>query len=142
MCTVVALAGSFHLPLRTASLPPDNVPNGSAPVGVSPFSCKMDSDSSLRNGNFILIINYRANRTENYRKTEKTRAILPIARILLRITSLRALEAPPSIKYLRYSIRNYLFQFCFLVALNLYYHCFIVITMGLQLNVLGEKSHP
>lgn len=35
----------------------------------------------------------------NYRKTENTRAIFPIARILLRITSLRALDAPPSIKF-------------------------------------------
>uniref|UniRef100_A0A182QEW1 Uncharacterized protein n=1 Tax=Anopheles farauti TaxID=69004 RepID=A0A182QEW1_9DIPT len=51
-------------------LPPDRAPSGNAPVGVRPFSCSTDSDSS--------------------RSTEKTRAILPIARILLRITSLRA----------------------------------------------------
>uniref|UniRef100_A0A182J1E9 Uncharacterized protein n=1 Tax=Anopheles atroparvus TaxID=41427 RepID=A0A182J1E9_ANOAO len=51
-------------------LPPERAPSGSAPVGVRPFSCSTDSDSS--------------------RSTEKTRAILPIARILLRITSLRA----------------------------------------------------
>jgi hypothetical protein len=29
-------------------LPPDRAPSGSAPVGVRPFSCSTDSDSSLQ----------------------------------------------------------------------------------------------
>ncbi|KAH9414637.1 hypothetical protein DERP_008834 [Dermatophagoides pteronyssinus] len=41
----------------------NNAPNGNVPVGVNPFNCKTLSDSS--------------------RNTENTRAILPIARILL-----------------------------------------------------------
>lgn len=29
-------------------LPPESAPNGRAPVGVNPFSCNTDSDSSLK----------------------------------------------------------------------------------------------
>ncbi|KAH9501039.1 hypothetical protein DERF_011909 [Dermatophagoides farinae] len=50
-----------------------NAPNGNVPVGVNPFNCRTLSDSS--------------------RNTENTRAILPMARILFRITSLRAVAA-------------------------------------------------
>lgn len=78
------------------------MPIGNAPVGVSPFNCRIDSDSSLRNGNARLFVHQKkATACEqivsNYRKTEKTRAILPIARILLRITSLRAPDALVSV---------------------------------------------
>uniref|UniRef100_A0A1I8IV61 Uncharacterized protein n=1 Tax=Macrostomum lignano TaxID=282301 RepID=A0A1I8IV61_9PLAT len=55
------------------SRPPLSTPVGSMPLGVSPLSSSTDSDSS--------------------RSTVKTRAILPMARILLRITSLRAAMA-------------------------------------------------
>lgn len=63
----------LFLPLRKVFLPPDNAPNGNVPVGVRPFNCRTLSLSS--------------------RSTENTRAILPIARILFRITSLRAVAA-------------------------------------------------
>jgi len=34
-------------PFLSDVLPPDNAPNGKAPVGVNPFNCNTDSDSSL-----------------------------------------------------------------------------------------------
>lgn len=36
-----------NLPFLNESLPPDNAPTGKAPVGVRPFNCRTDSDSSL-----------------------------------------------------------------------------------------------
>lgn len=35
------------LPFLSDAFPPDNAPNGKAPVGVNPFNCNTDSDSSL-----------------------------------------------------------------------------------------------
>jgi len=66
----------WHVPFLRDVLPPDSAPRGSAPVGVSPFNCKTLSLSS--------------------RRTENTRAIFPIARILFRITSLRRFAAAPA----------------------------------------------
>lgn len=37
------------LPFLSDALPPDNAPSGRAPVGVKPFNCNTDSDSSLQN---------------------------------------------------------------------------------------------
>ena len=39
----------MNVPLIRESLPPDRAPTGNAPVGVRPFNCKTDSDSSLLN---------------------------------------------------------------------------------------------
>lgn len=36
-----------NLPFLSDALPPDNAPKGKAPVGVNPFNCNTDSDSSL-----------------------------------------------------------------------------------------------
>lgn len=36
-----------RLPFLSEIFPPDKAPNGNAPVGVRPFNCKTDSDSSL-----------------------------------------------------------------------------------------------
>lgn len=36
------------LPLLSDALPPERAPKGRAPVGVRPFSCSTDSDSSLQ----------------------------------------------------------------------------------------------
>lgn len=58
------------LPLSRVDLPPDRAPNGRVPVGVRPLSVSTLSLSS--------------------RKVVNTFAILPIARILFRIISLRA----------------------------------------------------
>lgn len=65
-----------HLPFCSFSLPPDSTPLGSMPVGVRPFSVSTLSLSSL--------------------STENTLAIFPMARILLRMTSLRAEAVAPS----------------------------------------------
>jgi len=58
--------------------PPDSTPIGSMPDGVRPFSSNTVSLSFLR--------------------TENTRAIFPMARILFLITSLRAAGYPPYVK--------------------------------------------
>ena len=44
-----ALKGKkLSLPLLREALPPESAPSGRAPVGVRPFNCKTDSDSSLQ----------------------------------------------------------------------------------------------
>lgn len=37
----------LYKPLESDDFPPDKAPNGKAPVGVNPFNCSTDSDSSL-----------------------------------------------------------------------------------------------
>lgn len=75
------MSDKFNLPLRRECFPPDRAPRGRVPVGVRPFNCKTDSLSS--------------------RRTEKTRAILPIARILFLITSFLAVAIPPHVNQIQ-----------------------------------------
>ncbi len=37
----------LNVPLLKDAFPPESAPRGKAPVGVSPLSCRTDSDSSL-----------------------------------------------------------------------------------------------
>lgn len=87
---------SEYTPFLRLVFPPDSAPNGRAPVGVNPFSCSTDSLSSLENAtqcnNFLLVLGYKI----TYLNTENTRAIFPIALILLRMTSFRRLAAVPT----------------------------------------------
>lgn len=92
-----------HSPFWSFSLPPDRTPLGSIPVGVRPFSVNTLSLSSLKEAKATTISRSGCRGglppsvgAETHLSTENTRAIFPMARILLRITSLRAEAVAPA----------------------------------------------